>query len=26
MQLVAPTPQIDTTFAERHHCSFWAAG
>ncbi|MFF4763114.1 carboxylesterase/lipase family protein [Streptomyces sp. NPDC001292] len=26
LSLVAPTPQTDTSFAARHHCSFWAAG
>jgi para-nitrobenzyl esterase len=24
--LVSPQPQVDTGFATRHHCSFWAAG
>jgi para-nitrobenzyl esterase len=24
--LVTPQPQIDSDFAVRHHCSFWAAG
>jgi para-nitrobenzyl esterase len=24
--LVTPTPQLETDFAARHHCSFWAAG
>ena len=22
---VTPEPQIDTEFASRHHCAFWAA-
>jgi para-nitrobenzyl esterase len=26
MSLVPPKPQIETDFASRHHCSFWAAG
>ena len=26
MSLVAPQPQLDTEFATRHHCAFWAAG
>jgi len=26
MPLVPPQPQIETDFASRHHCSFWAAG
>ena len=25
MSLVPPQPQIETDFASRHHCSFWAA-
>jgi len=25
LSLVTPTPQLDTDFASRHHCSFWAA-
>jgi para-nitrobenzyl esterase len=24
IKLVSPQPQLDTTFATRHHCSFWA--
>ena len=24
--LVPPQPQVETDFAARHHCSFWAAG
>ena len=26
LSLVAPQPQVDTEFAARHHCAFWAAG
>jgi para-nitrobenzyl esterase len=26
MSLVAPRPQVETGFATRHHCGFWAAG
>jgi para-nitrobenzyl esterase len=26
LSLVEPQPQVETTFAETHHCSFWAAG
>jgi para-nitrobenzyl esterase len=26
MSLVPPQPQVETDFASRHHCSFWAAG
>jgi para-nitrobenzyl esterase len=26
MSLVPPQPQVETNFASRHHCSFWAAG
>ena len=26
LSLVAPQPQIETDFATRHHCAFWAAG
>ena len=26
LSLVSPQPQVDTNFAARHHCSFWAAG
>jgi para-nitrobenzyl esterase len=26
ISLVTPQPQIDSDFAVRHHCSFWAAG
>jgi para-nitrobenzyl esterase len=26
VMLVTPQPQIDSEFAERHHCAFWAAG
>jgi para-nitrobenzyl esterase len=26
LSLVPPQPQIETDFAARHHCSFWAAG
>ena len=26
LSLVAPNPQLDTSFALAHHCSFWAAG
>lgn len=26
MLLVTPQPQIDSEFAVRHHCAFWAAG
>jgi para-nitrobenzyl esterase len=25
MSLVTPQPQVDTEFAARHHCAFWAA-
>jgi para-nitrobenzyl esterase len=25
MSLVPPQPQVETNFASRHHCSFWAA-
>ena len=26
MSLVPPQPQVETDFAAKHHCSFWAAG
>jgi para-nitrobenzyl esterase len=26
LSLVPPRPQVDTDFAARHHCAFWAAG
>ena len=26
LSLVPPRPQIETDFAARHHCAFWAAG
>jgi para-nitrobenzyl esterase len=26
LSLVTPHPQLDTGFASRHHCAFWAAG
>ncbi len=26
LSLVSPRPQLKTTFASAHHCSFWAAG
>jgi para-nitrobenzyl esterase len=26
LSLVPPEPQVETDFASRHHCSFWAAG
>jgi len=26
MSLVPPRPQVETDFAARHHCAFWAAG
>ena len=26
MSLVPPQPHVETDFASRHHCSFWAAG
>jgi para-nitrobenzyl esterase len=26
LSLVPPQPQLETDFAARHHCSFWAAG
>jgi para-nitrobenzyl esterase len=26
LSLVSPQPIVDTTFAARHHCSFWAEG
>ncbi len=26
MSLVPPQPQVETDFASRHHCSFWAGG
>jgi para-nitrobenzyl esterase len=26
LSLVPPQPQLDTGFAARHHCAFWAAG
>ena len=26
MSLVEPQPQVDTTYAAAHNCSFWAAG
>jgi para-nitrobenzyl esterase len=26
LSLVPPRPQIETDFASRHHCAFWAAG
>jgi para-nitrobenzyl esterase len=26
LSLVEPQPQVETTFAATHHCSFWAAG
>ena len=26
LSLVSPQPQVETTFAPTHHCSFWAAG
>jgi para-nitrobenzyl esterase len=26
LSLVPPQPQIETDFAARHHCAFWAAG
>ena len=26
LSLVPPRPQLETDFAARHHCSFWAAG
>jgi para-nitrobenzyl esterase len=26
MSLVPPRPQVETDFAPRHHCAFWAAG
>jgi len=26
LSLVPPQPQIETDFASRHHCAFWAAG
>jgi para-nitrobenzyl esterase len=26
MSLVPPQPQVESNFASKHHCSFWAAG
>jgi len=26
LSLVPPQPQLETDFAARHHCGFWAAG
>ena len=26
MSLVPPQPQLETDFAARHNCAFWAAG
>ena len=26
LSLVPPQPQLETDFAARHHCAFWAAG
>jgi para-nitrobenzyl esterase len=26
LSLVPPRPQVETDFASRHHCAFWAAG
>ena len=26
LSLVPPQPQLETDFATRHHCAFWAAG
>jgi para-nitrobenzyl esterase len=26
LSLVTPQPRLETDFAARHHCSFWAAG
>jgi len=26
LSLVSPQPQVETGFAARHHCAFWAAG
>jgi para-nitrobenzyl esterase len=26
LSLVPPQPQIETDFAARHHCAFWATG
>ena len=26
LSLVEPQPQVDTTYAASHNCSFWAAG
>ena len=26
LSLVPPQPQVETDFAARHHCAFWAAG
>ena len=26
LSLESPQPQVDTSFASRHHCSFWAVG
>jgi para-nitrobenzyl esterase len=26
LSLVPPRPQVETDFAARHHCAFWAAG
>ena len=26
LSLVPPQPQVETDFATRHHCAFWAAG
>jgi len=26
LSLVPPRPQVETDFASRHHCAFWATG
>jgi para-nitrobenzyl esterase len=26
LSLLPPQPQLQTNFATRHHCAFWAAG
>ena len=26
LSLVPPRPRVETDFASRHHCAFWAAG
>jgi para-nitrobenzyl esterase len=26
LSLIPPQPQLETDFAARHHCAFWAAG